>query len=108
MTGLGGDVFCLFHDAKTKQMHAINGSGRSPKNATLEKICEDLKITDRTYGSIPLTSIHSVTVPGAAAAWVDIVEKYGSGAISLKEVLAPAIELAEEGFPVSEISSYYV
>lgn len=107
MTGLGGDCFCLFHDVRTKRVHALNGSGRSAKNATLDNICKALNITDRTYGSIPPTSVHSVTVPGAAAAWVDIVEKYGSG-LSLEQVLTPAIELAEEGFPISEISSYYV
>lgn len=106
MTGLGGDCFCLFHDVRTKRVHAVNGSGRSAKNATLDNICKALSITDRTYGSIPPTSVHSVTVPGAAAAWVDIVEKYGSG-LSLEQVLTPAIELAEEGFPISEISSYY-
>lgn len=108
MTGLGGDCFCLFYDAKTKQVHALNGSGRSAKDSTLDDICETLNITDRTYGCIPPTSVHSVTVPGAAAAWVDIVEKYGSGMVSLERVLAPATKLAEEGFPVSEISSYCV
>lgn len=47
--------------------------------------------------SIPLTNLNSVTVPGAAAAWFDTVEKLGSGKVSLKEVLEPAIRLAEEG-----------
>lgn len=108
MTGIGGDAFCLFYDAKEKQVHALNGSGRSPANATLDKICNALGVTDRTTASIPALSIHSVTVPGAAAAWVDTVQKFGSGALSLLQVLAPAIELAENGFAVSEISSYSV
>lgn len=108
MTGIGGDAFCLFYDAKTKQVHALNGSGRSPSGATVDDICKDLDITDRIYGTIPATSILSVTVPGAAAAWLDIIEKFGSGKLSTSRVLTPAIQLAEDGFPVSEISSYYV
>lgn len=108
MTGIGGDAFCLFYDAKTNRVHALNGSGRSPSKATVDDVCRDLGVTDRVFGTIPATSIHSVTVPGAAAAWVDIVETFGSGTTSRAQVLAPAIQLAEEGFPVSEISSYCV
>lgn len=108
MTGIGGDAFCLFYDGSTKQVRALNGSGRSPRKATVDDICRDLGITDRIYGAIPNTSIYSVTVPGAAAAWLDMVERFGSGKLSNAQVLAPAIQLAEEGFPVSEISSYYV
>ncbi|KAK3682843.1 nucleophile aminohydrolase [Podospora appendiculata] len=107
MTGIGGDAFALFYDAKTAKVHALNGSGRSAAGATLEDVCRDLKIVDRVYGAIPNTSALSVTVPGAAAAWVDIVEQFGSGVVSLAQVLAPAIELAEEGCAISEIASYY-
>ncbi|KAI3397685.1 hypothetical protein diail_10454 [Diaporthe ilicicola] len=106
MTGIGGDAFCLFFEAKTRKVHALNGSGRSPANATLHDVCRDLNITDRDSGAIPNTSIHSVTVPGAAAAWLDIIDKYGSGRVTASQVLAPAIRMANEGVPVSEISSY--
>lgn len=108
MTGIGGDAFCLFYDAKAKKVHALNGSGRSPAAATVEDICRDLKISDRIYGAIPNTSILAVTVPGAAAAWLDIIEVFGSGKMDASQVLAPAIRMADEGVPVSEISSYYV
>ena len=47
--------------------------------------------------NIPLTDLNSVTVPGAAAAWVDTVQTFGSGKLSVAEVLEPAIRLAEEG-----------
>ncbi|KAK3381836.1 nucleophile aminohydrolase [Podospora didyma] len=107
MTGIGGDVFALFFDAKDKKVLALNGSGHSAANATLDDVCRDLNITDRVYGTIPVTSALSVTVPGAAAAWADIVELFGSGVLSLGQVLAPAIELAENGCPISEIASYY-
>ncbi|KAJ5710573.1 gamma-glutamyltranspeptidase family protein [Penicillium malachiteum] len=70
-TGLGGDMFCLFYDGKTKKVHGLN----------------------------------AVTTPGAASGWVDTVERFGSGNMSLEQILKPAISLAEDGFPVSEISA---
>ncbi|KAF7347934.1 Gamma-glutamyltranspeptidase [Mycena venus] len=99
--GIGGDAFCLFFDAKTKTVKALNGSGHSPQKLTLEY----LRQRGITGSSIPLTDLNSVTVPGAAAAWVDTVERFGSGKVTVADVLAPAIRLAEEGVPVSEIHS---
>ena len=107
-TGIGGDMFCLFYNAKTKQVHAINGSGRAPGNATCEKVRKALNIPDGKSGEIPMTSAHAVSVPGAAAGWVDVVEKFGSGKLSMEEILTPAIELGENGYPVSELMGYYV
>ena len=72
-------MFCLFYDAKTKKVHAMNGSGRSGEKVTLEQIRKDLKIPDGQNGQIPMNSVHAVTVPGAAAGWVDCVERFGSG-----------------------------
>lgn len=108
MTGIGGDAFCLFYEARTGRVRALNGSGRSAAGATVDAVCADLGIADRVYGAIPNTSVHAVTVPGAAAAWLDVVEKFGSGGVTAEQVLAPAVKMAEEGFPVSEISSYHV
>lgn len=107
-TGIGGDMFCLFYDAKTKKVSAMNGSGRSSSQVTLEKMRKDLNIADGENGHIPMDSVHAATVPGAAAGWVDCVERFGSGNVSLEEVLAPAIDLAENGFPVSELSASFV
>ncbi|KAF5385415.1 hypothetical protein D9757_005383 [Collybiopsis confluens] len=89
--GIGGDAFCLFFDAKTKQVKALNGSGHSPEKLTLE-YARSRGLTGR---SIPLTDLNAVTVPGAAAAWVDTVEIFGSGKLSVADVV-----------PVSEINSY--
>ena len=107
-TGIGGDMFCLFYNAKTKKVHALNGSGRSSANTTLEGMRKDLGIKEGRTGTIPMTSVHSITVPGAAAGWVDTIEKFGSGNLSLEQILTPAIELGEQGFPVSELASYFV
>jgi gamma-glutamyltranspeptidase/glutathione hydrolase len=101
-------MFCLYFDAKTKKVHALNGSGRSPKNTSLEQIRKDLDINPSARGKIPSTSPLAVTVPGAPAGWVDTIEKYGSGKVTLEQILTPAIELGEEGFPVSELSANFV
>ncbi|MFP3951773.1 MAG: gamma-glutamyltransferase [Candidatus Bathyarchaeia archaeon] len=97
-TGIGGDCFCLFFDSSKKCVKGINGSGRAPIDLTLEKLEEE-----GISGEMPPFSIHTVTVPGAAAGWVDTLKRFGT--MDLGEVLAPAIELAEEGFPVSPITA---
>lgn len=102
-------MFCLFYDAKTRKVSALNGSGRAPGKSTLEIIRKDLGIRDgQNGGKIPINSVHSVTVPGAAAGWVDTVERFGSGKLSMEQILRPAVELGEKGFPVSELSSTFV
>lgn len=105
MTGIGGDMFCLYYNAKTKKTHAMNGSGRSGGGVTLEemrKAC-GAKGTEGEQIGIPFTKVQAITVPGAAGGLVDTVDKFGSGKVTLEQVLMPAIELAEEGFPVSEL-----
>ncbi|ODQ54970.1 gamma-glutamyltranspeptidase [Saitoella complicata NRRL Y-17804] len=102
-TGIGGDMFCLFYDAKTKTVKGLNGSGRSPKALDMPK-ARELGISGT---EIPLDNINAATVPGAAAGWVDTLKLFGSGEVTMEDVLTPAIELAEDGFPVSEISAYY-
>ncbi len=97
-TGIGGDCFCLFFDRKRKSIQGINASGRAPANLSLETLSE-LGYSKR----LPPYSVHTVTVPGAAAGWVDTVEKFGT--MKLKEVLAPAIQLAERGFPVAPLTA---
>lgn len=107
-TGIGGDMFCLFYNAKTKKVDALNGSGRSAGGITLDRIRKDLNLAPGQQGVIPMNSVHAVTTPGAAAGWVDTVKKFGSGRLSLEQILMPAIELGEEGYPVSELSSTFV
>ncbi|KAL7622845.1 hypothetical protein AAE478_006524 [Parahypoxylon ruwenzoriense] len=106
-TGIGGDMFCLFYDAQTKKISAMNGSGRSGNKYTLDTIRKSLGLKDGEKGKIPMDSVHAVSVPGAAAGWVDTVERFGSGKLSLQQILTPAIELGEKGFPVSEGVAYF-
>ncbi|TGZ78850.1 gamma-glutamyltranspeptidase [Ascodesmis nigricans] len=106
-TGIGGDLFCLFYDAKTRTIRGLNASGRSPGALTLERALEDLAgcPSVETRKRMPLEHAHCVTVPGCAAGWCDVVETFGSGKLDMKEVLKDAIRLAEEGYPVHELAA---
>jgi gamma-glutamyltranspeptidase / glutathione hydrolase len=99
-TGLGGDAFALYYQAATRQVFALNGSGRAPAALTLERL--------RLEGIGPLLPPfhpYTITVPGACAAWCDLLERFGR--LNMNDVLAPARKLAEEGFPVAPITAYY-
>jgi gamma-glutamyltranspeptidase/glutathione hydrolase len=98
-TGIGGDMFALYYSADTKRVTALNGSGRAPAALTLDRIKKDGFSTE-----LPPFHAHTVTVPGACAGWVDLIEKHGS--LSMAEILAPAIRIASEGFPVAPITSH--
>ncbi|GAP83176.2 putative gamma-glutamyltranspeptidase protein [Rosellinia necatrix] len=100
-------MFCLFFDAKTKKISALNGSGRSGAKCTLETIRKSLGIPDGETGSIPMDSVHAVSVPGAPAGWCDSVARFGSGKVTMEQILGPAIELGEKGFPVTEGVAYW-
>jgi gamma-glutamyltranspeptidase/glutathione hydrolase len=100
-TGIGGDMFALYFDSKTKQVTALNGSGRAPSALTLDLLKKENLLADE----LPYYHPHTITVPGACAGWCDLIEKHGS--LSLTEILSPAIRLADEGFPVAPITSYF-
>lgn len=106
-TGIGGDMFCLYYSAATRTVSALNGSGRSGAQCTVERVRGDLGVAPGAEGAkIPMTSVHAVTVPGAAAGWADTIERFGSGRVTLAQALAPAVELGEGGFPVSELTAH--
>jgi len=96
-TGIGGDCFCIYYDAKSRSVKGLNGSGRAPAGLSIEYLA------DHGITALPRYSVHTVTVPGAAAGWVDTVDRFGT--MTLRQVLAPALELAEKGFPVSPITA---
>jgi gamma-glutamyltranspeptidase/glutathione hydrolase len=92
MTGLGADMFVLIYLAKTGEVKFINGTAFAPKAATIDFY--------KSKGGIPEDGPLSISVPGAVGGAALAVQKYGTK--PLAEVLAPAIEMAEEGFPISE------
>jgi gamma-glutamyltranspeptidase/glutathione hydrolase len=101
-TGIGGDCFALVYDASTQTVSALNGSGRAPAGLTLELLEQQRLGRD---GELPPRHAHNVTVPGACAGWCDLVERHGS--LPMGEILAPAIRLADDGFPVAPLTAHY-
>lgn len=93
MNGVGGDAFLLYRDGKTGRIYALNGSGRAGSRAT------PAFFRDRHLASVPSTGVLSVSVPGAVRLWGDALARFGT--VSLARALAPAIDYAERGFPVS-------
>ena len=95
--GIGGDAFALMYHARTRKLAALDASGRSPYAAEPDYFAR------RGMKKMPETGIHSVTVPGAVDGWAAMLERYGTWPLS--ELLAPAIECAENGFPVGALTS---
>ena len=93
--GIGGDLFAIVWDAKSKKLYGLNASGRAPGAATIDYYRS--KGLTEIPGSGPL----SWSVPGCVDGWDQLRTRFGSK--SWEEVLAPAIAYAEEGFPVSEL-----
>lgn len=94
MTGIGGDAFWLIYDSAQGKVHALNGTGRSAKNA-----CRDF-YGKAGHEQIPERGpLAAVTVPGAADSWCKAHERFGK--LGLDEVLKPAIAYARDGFPVT-------
>src|SRR5437899_1037487 len=89
----GGDVFMLIWEAKTRQLYALNGSGRAPAGMTPEYFAS------RDMSRIPERGPLSINVPGAVDGWFEALERFGT--LSTETVFAPAIAYAEEGMPVS-------
>jgi gamma-glutamyltranspeptidase/glutathione hydrolase len=94
-SGIGGDLFAIVWDAKTQKLYGLNASGRSPMNMTLDYFKEKGLTRIPSRGPLP------VTVPGCVDGWYELHNKFGK--LPMKLVLKPAIEYAEEGFPVTEV-----
>ena len=95
MTGIGGDMFALFWSARDGRIRGLDASGRSGSMATPDTLLA-LGLDD-----VPYRGAQAVTVPGALSGWAALLEEYGT--LTLAQALAPAIEIARDGFPVSPI-----
>lgn len=102
-TGIGGDAFCLYYTAETKEVLCFNGNGKSPAGFTIEALAARGIGNQPGQSRIDQHSGVAVSVPGAAQLWEDVVTTCGK--LSLLEVLTPAIELGEQGFPLGPMSA---
>lgn len=97
--GIGGDLFVIYYDAKTGTLHGLNASGRSPYGLNRDVFAE------KSLKSIPAAGPLAWSVPGCVKGWEDLHEKFGS--MPMKQLMQPAIDHAEDGFPVGVVTASY-
>jgi gamma-glutamyltranspeptidase/glutathione hydrolase len=95
--GIGGDIFCLYYEAKTRRVHFLVGAGRSGRRASLEELRR------RGLRAVPTIGPGAVSAPGCVRGWAMLLERFGTR--PLGELLAPAIHWAEAGFPTTRLLS---
>lgn len=98
--GIGGDLFAIVWDAKTQKLYGLNASGRSPKDISIEYFEKNGMKKIPSHGPLP------VSVPGAVDGWFELHKKFGT--MPMTEILKPAIGYAENGFPITELISWYL
>lgn len=99
--GIGGDLFAIVWDPENEELVGLNASGRSPQSLTYEQMQEELG--DRE--DIPYWGVLPVSTPGTVSGWQMLHDRYGN--LPMADLLAPTIEYAREGFPVSQVIAYY-
>lgn len=98
-SGIGGDLFAIVWDSKTAKLYGINSSGPAPAGIDIAYFQK------KGIKKMPATGPLPWTVPGCVAGWFALHGKFGK--LPMREVLAPAIAYAEEGFPLSELIAHY-
>jgi gamma-glutamyltranspeptidase/glutathione hydrolase len=111
LNGIGGDLFAIVWDPKTKRLYGYNGSGRAPMGRDLSRMQAEAAAVWKKVGeasqplTIPLDGSLPITVPGAVDAWFALHERFGT--LPMAQVLQPAIDYARNGFPVTELIASY-
>lgn len=98
MNGIGGDLFAIVYDAKTKKLYGLNASGRSPYNLTLDILKQNGKQFIPFSGPLP------VSVPGCVDGWFQLHGKFGK--LPMTDILSYAINYARNGFPVADEAAF--
>ena len=98
--GIGGDLFAIVWYEKDKKLYGLNASGRSPKNLKIDYFKSKNLKSIPPYGPLP------VSVPGCVDGWFSLNKRFGKK--QMKELLTPTIKYAENGFPITEVVSYYM
>jgi gamma-glutamyltranspeptidase/glutathione hydrolase len=96
--GIGGDVFAISWDAKTKKLYGFNGSGRAPELLTMDVFKE------KGLSTVPLLGPLPISVPGCVDGWFEMHKRFGK--LSMQEILQPSIDYANNGFPVTEVIAW--
>ncbi|MDE5422086.1 gamma-glutamyltransferase [Ancylomarina sp. DW003] len=99
-SGIGGDLFAIVWDAKTKKLYGLNASGRSPKSLNLEYFEKKDMTKIPSFGPLP------VSVPGCVDGWFELHKKFGS--MKMDQILEPSINYAEQGFPLTQLIAWYM
>lgn len=99
MNGIGGDLFAIVYDAKANKLYGLNASGWAPKALTIEALHK------QGLREMPQAGVNTITVPGAVEGWQKLADKFGRK--RLAEDLAPAIQTAKNGYPVTEWVALY-
>jgi gamma-glutamyltranspeptidase/glutathione hydrolase len=110
LNGIGGDLFAIVWDPKTKKLYGYNGSGRAAMGRDLAKMRAEVAAAWKRSGQpdkahIPSVGSLPITVPGAVDAWFALHEKFGK--LPMSDDLAPAISYAKNGFPVTQLVALY-
>jgi gamma-glutamyltranspeptidase/glutathione hydrolase len=92
--GIGGDLFAIVYDAKSGKYYGLNASGWAPAAQSVERLRQ------KGLRDMPTHGIEPVTVPGSVDGWQKLLDRFGKK--KMNEVLAPAIQVAEDGYPVTE------
>jgi gamma-glutamyltranspeptidase/glutathione hydrolase len=95
MDGMGGDLFAIYQDAKTRKLYGLNASGWAPARLTVDLLRQ------KGYTQMPGDGIYSVTVPGCVRGWEELHRKFGR--LPWATLFEPAIAYAKNGFPVTEV-----
>ena len=101
-SGIGGDLFAIVWDPGTKKLHGLNASGRSPLG--LDYAGMKARLAELGRADIPYRGALSVSVPGAVDGWFELHARFGK--LPMKEILAPAINYAKQGFPVTQFIAH--
>ena len=97
--GIGGDVFAIYYEAKTKKLYGLNAGGWAPSGLT------PALLRSKNITRMPQNGIYSVTVPGAVKGWEMLRKRFGT--LPMSDLLAPTIFYADDGFPVTEVVARY-
>jgi gamma-glutamyltranspeptidase / glutathione hydrolase len=99
MNGVGGDLFAIVYDAKANKLYGLNASGWAPKALTIDALHK------QGVRNMPQEGVNTITVPGAVEGWQKLADKFGRKKLS--DDLAPAIQIAKNGYPITEWVALY-